>query len=59
MVFAAINSKHAKLGPWLLSMPQECEATIIQESFSVACVPWGKHPAVMTKIIITVARGKG
>ena len=59
MVFAAINSKHAKLGPWLLSMPAECMATITQDSFSVSCILWGKQPAVMTKMIITVARAKG
>ena len=59
MVFAATNSKHTKTGPWMLSMPKECEATITQDSFTAPCIQLGKQPAVMIKLFITVAKPKG
>ena len=59
MVFAATNVKFDKTGPWMLSMPAECKASITQGSFTVPCIQLGKQPAVQIKLLISVARPKG
>ena len=59
MVFSAINSKKQATGPWMLSMPKECEANIAKQTFVVACIPTSKHPATMIEMTILVAKAKG